>query len=266
MVLVHRPRYDDWSFPKGKLDRGEQVTACAIREVAEETGLDIRLGRPLSKQRYVVQGRDKRVHYWVARAVGQGDTSGFTPNDEIDQVRWVGLDEAAQLLTHPRDRDTLAEATTHLAKTQTLIVLRHAKARSRAGWHADDRFRPLLAAGDLQAHRLTSILAAYDVRRLVSSSSTRCVTTLAPYAEASGRLIETLDQLSEEDATDSGVRAAVAELFASGRRTVLCTHRPVLPTVFAALDLPDPGLEPGEMLVVHHRDGAVVATETQMVR
>ncbi|CAM3329035.1 NUDIX hydrolase [Nocardioides dubius] len=266
VLLVHRPRYDDWSFPKGKLDRGEHVTACAVREVGEETGLDIRLGRPLGRQHYFVNGRDKLVHYWVGRAVGSTDVSGYQANAEIDAVRWVGFAEAADLLTHSRDRETLEEAVGRAAKTHTLVVLRHARARSRSRWRSDDRFRPLLVAGDAQAKRAVPLLASYDVRRLVSSPSTRCVTTLVPYADATDRTIHTVPALSEEEATAASVGDVVARLLEDGRRTVLCSHRPVLPDVFKALDVPDPGLEPGEMLVVHHREGKVVATEIWWVR
>ncbi|MFS3127185.1 NUDIX hydrolase [Nocardioides sp. Bht2] len=266
VLLVHRPRYDDWSFPKGKLDRGEHVTACAVREVAEETGLDIRLGRPLERQHYFVNGRDKRVHYWIGRAVSDTDVSGYRPNDEIDAVAWVSYAEAAALLTHSRDRDTLAEAVGVAEKTHTLIVLRHANARSRSRWRTDDRFRPLLATGDVQARHAVGVLAAYDVRRLVSSPSTRCVTTLVPYADATDRTIHTVPVMSEEEATPAGVADVVHQLLAAGRRTVLCTHRPVLPDVFRALGVDDPGLEPGELLVAHHRNGQVVATEIWLLR
>lgn len=265
VLLVHRPRYDDWSFPKGKRDRREQVTACAVREVGEETGLDIRLGRPLADQQYRVGNRRKIVHYWVGRVLGTHDVTGFEPNPEIDQVRWVHADKAARMLTYPHDRATLAEAVAARAKTQTLVVLRHARARSRSRWRAEDRFRPLLASGETDAERLVPVLAAYDVRRLVSSSSTRCVCTLVPYADATARDISTRVELSEEEATTDSVRAIVADLLRKGRG-VLCTHRPVLPQVFAALDLPDPGLGVGEMTVVHHRHGQVLATERHPAR
>src|SRR6188472_3608982 len=80
VLLVHRPKYDDWSFPKGKLDRGEHATSAAIREVEEETGVRIRLGVPLRDQRYPIRAGTKLVHYWVGRAVGDGDVSGYQPN------------------------------------------------------------------------------------------------------------------------------------------------------------------------------------------
>ncbi|MDT0202546.1 NUDIX domain-containing protein [Nocardioides sp. AE5] len=264
VLLVHRPAYDDWSFPKGKLDRGEHITTCAVREVREETGLDVRLGVPLTSQHYPVGRRDKVVHYWAGRVVGERDVSGYEPNKEIDQVRWVPLDEAAGLLTHARDRDTLAEARTLPAKTDVLVVLRHAAARSRKQWRQDDRLRPLLAVGTVAARRLAPVLAAYDVKQLVSSSSLRCLQTLAPYAEATGRAVGATDALTEQDATPESVLEVIGRIIEQQRRTVLCSHRPVLPDVFATLGVADPGLDPGELVVVHHRGGRIVATESHL--
>src|SRR5690606_1142183 len=131
-------------------------------------------------------------------------------------------------------------------RTRTLVVLRHAQARARGGWHSDDRFRPLLVSGEQQAQRLAPVLAAHDVQTRVSSSSTRCVTTLLPYADLTHRRIHTAEALTEEGATAERVRRAVRELLDQKRPTVLCSHRPVLPVVFEALGLADPGLETGE--------------------
>src|SRR5215212_1167668 len=85
VLLVHRPAYDDWSFPKGKLDRGEPSPVAAVREVGEETGVRVRLGMPLSTQSYPHGGRTKVVDYWVARVIGDHDVSGYLVNDEIDE-------------------------------------------------------------------------------------------------------------------------------------------------------------------------------------
>jgi 8-oxo-dGTP pyrophosphatase MutT (NUDIX family)/phosphohistidine phosphatase SixA len=269
VLLVHRPKYDDWSFPKGKLDPGEHATAAAVREVAEETGLHVRLCLPLSDQGYRVVAGHKTVHYWAGRAVGDDDVSGYRPNDEIDAVRWVDVEEAADLLTYDHDRATLAEALGRRRRTRALVVLRHGRARSRSAWRGDDTERPLLRTGELQAERLVPVLAAYDVTRLVSSTSLRCRQTLGPFAGTTGWDLETRRRLSEEGATPAGVRRVVGEALdqvADGHGVVLCTHRPVLPEVFDALGLPDPGLDPGEMLVVHLRKGRVAGTERHLVR
>ncbi|MEO9324177.1 NUDIX hydrolase [Nocardioides sp. C4-1] len=265
VLLVHRPKYDDWSFPKGKLDPGEHVAAAAVREVAEETGLHVRLCLPLSLQEYPVQAGHKTVHYWTGRVVGPHDVSGYRPNDEIDDVRWVTADDAAELLTYERDRTTLAEAVPNRRRTRPVVVLRHGQARSRKAWRRDDRDRPLVRAGETQAERLVPLLAAYGVSRVVSSTSLRCVQTVEPYVRTTGWELETRRRLSEEDATPDGVAAVVDDVVDSldddVTGAVVCSHRPVLPEVFDALGLADPHLEAGELLVVHLRKGRVAGTE-----
>jgi 8-oxo-dGTP diphosphatase len=107
VVLVHRPAYDDWTFPKGKAEQDETDDDCALREVHEETGLRCRLGDELSATEYVdSRGRRKRVRWWRMDSIAD---DGFTPNDEVDEVRWVSPAEAAQLLTYGRDHALLAE-------------------------------------------------------------------------------------------------------------------------------------------------------------
>ena len=264
VLLVHRPKYDDWSFPKGKLDPGEHVTTAAAREVAEETGLDVRLGPPLSTQAYQVRNgwvRPKIVHYWVAWVVGGDDVSTYRPNAEIDAVSWVPLDKAARMLTYERDRETLAEAVAVRKKSHPLVVLRHSKATARKLWKGDDRKRPLAKEGELQAEQVVPLLGAYGVQRVVSSSSKRCWTTVTPYADVADLYVEVTADLSEEDATPDSVETIVHEVLQRPEPVVLCTHRPVLPHVYAALGVRDPKLETGSMLVVHHRRGQVVGLE-----
>ena len=262
VLLVHRPAYDDWSFPKGKLDRGERAAVAAVREVGEETGLHVRLGPPLTPQRYPVRGGTKTVHYWAGRVVGDDDVSGYLVNHEIDDVAWVAREEAVRRLTYDHDRATLAESEPLRKTSHALVVLRHAAARSRKAWRSDDRLRPLLVPGLRQAEALVPLLAAYDVSRVVTSSSTRCVQTLAPYAAASGWPPEAYDDLSEEAVTTEALVDHVDGLLHAREGAVLCTHRPVLPGVFDALGVPAVELDPAAMVVVHHRRGRVLATET----
>ncbi|MGH3362232.1 MAG: NUDIX domain-containing protein [Nocardioides sp.] len=261
VLLVHRPRYDDWSFPKGKLDRGERLPAAAVREVAEETGLHVRLGPPLQGQRYPHGDRMKSVSYWVGWVVGPDDVGGYLVNDEIDDVAWVPWQEALQRLSYPHDCDTLLESRPLRRKTRALVVLRHASARSRKRWRKDDRERPLLQSGHHQSLDLVPLLAAYDATRVTTSSSRRCVQTVTPYTDLIGRPPEAYDGLSEEDATAEAVVDLLDDLLEADTGSVLCTHRTVLPSVLDALGVPEVALDPAGMLVAHHRSDRVVATE-----
>jgi len=107
VAVIHRPRYDDWSLPKGKLDRGEGFEEAALREVEEETGVRCRLGRELEPSSYRDQkGRKKLVRWFLMEPLGAG--GGFEPNDEVDELRWLSLPEAAELVSYEHDRRLLA--------------------------------------------------------------------------------------------------------------------------------------------------------------
>jgi phosphohistidine phosphatase SixA len=213
-------------------------------------------------QEYDVEdGRRKRVHYWVGRAVGGDDVTTYQRNDEIDDLAWVTLDEARHRLSYDHDRALLEEATSFAKRTVPLVVLRHGRARIRRTWAGDDRDRPLTRAGEFQAEQLAPLLGAYGVTHVLTSSSRRCWTTVAPYAEVADVEIEDTDDLSQEDATPELATKHVQALLARKEPSVLCTHRPVLPWVFEALDLEPRELATGAAVVVHHRNGRVVATE-----
>lgn len=264
VLLVHRPRYDDWTFPKGKPDPGEDLAATAVREVAEETAQRVRLGHPLPDTRYRVAGGPKRVSYWAARVLG-GTDEPFRPNREIDDLRWVRPRDARRLLSYEHDLDLLdaflALRDTKAHRTRTLVVVRHGKAKAREHWHRDDDERPLTASGRHRADDLVPLLSAYGVERVVSSPARRCVDTVEPFAHRVGVDLARDPRLSE-DTSERDVRRAVEELLAERTPTVLCGHRPTLPWVFEALGVPAPELAPGEGVVLHLRRGAVVADET----
>jgi len=264
VLLVHRPAYDDWSFPKGKLDPGELSPVAAVREVEEETGVRVRLGVPLGGQRYPNGSRSKVVDYWVGRVVGDHDVSGYAVNDEIDEVAWVDVEKVEERLTYRRDRRTLREALATGKKTRALVVLRHGKARSRRAWHHDDRRRPLLKAGKDQARAAVPVLEAFGVSRIVTSSSARCADSVAPYAARTGTTMTPTDGLSEEDSTRRSVAEIVADLLRADEDAVLCTHRPVLPKVYDAIGIPAERHATGELVVVHHRRGRVRAVERHL--
>jgi 8-oxo-dGTP diphosphatase len=261
VLLVHRPKYDDWSFPKGKLDPGEHVTTAAVREVLEESGVHVRLGVPLPHQRYGVgNGRMKVVHYWIGHVLDDGGDA-YEPNDEVDELRWLGWDEAEALLSYRRDRVILAAAQAHARRTTALVVLRHAKAVARKDWSGLDRARPLTEVGEQQAADLTALLAAYGVGAVHTSSSTRCLATVLPYAQAAGLDLHAHEVLTEEGHDATAAAELVAGLRAGRQGAVVCSHRPQLPGLLEAAGIPLFGLSPGELVVVHVRRGEVLACE-----
>ena len=228
VLVVHRPRYDDWSFPKGKAEPGESMVLTAIREVAEETGRQIVLGRYLGKaRRRLVSGRKKRTLYWAAQVLpeagpGEGLRAAVKPasKHEIDKVRWWKAEKAARKLTHADDKRLLARLVDWYESGQlqvrSLVLVRHAKAVSRATWGYginSEITRPLvMGRGQAQARDVAALLSAYGVGELVSSPWKRCVDTLAPYAHGCG-----LDLRSDEAFTEVSALTAPELMQASFR-------------------------------------------------
>ena len=249
VALVHRPKYDDWSWAKGKLDPDESWPAAAVRETDEETSLEVTLGRPLPGAEYTVLDgtgvpATKVVRYWAAEA---SKPAGQLSN-EVDEVRWLDVVTASDRLDYARDRDQLrAIVRADNAGTLTtwpLVIVRHAHAVGRGTWADDDAIRPLTAAGTRRAHALAPLLAAYGVTRLVSSPSLRCTETLRPYAARIGAALRTKDGLSEEGYADDPARARrhLARLVERGAPAAVCSHGPVIPELLdglAALVDPD---------------------------
>ena len=267
VLLIHRQRYGDWTLPKGKVDPGESLPACAVREVAEETGVRIRLAAPLDTLRYDA-GRSgpKKVDWWGGIPLREVPRP---PDDEVDMVAWLPVNVAMARLTYDHDQFLVAQ---HLEQPPTtpLILVRHAKAMERKAWSRKDATRPINSRGRRQAQLLVPILSAYGMVRLVSSTSTRCLKTLLPYAHRQELPIESYAQLSEEVGADDAkgvaklvnrIRTATLE---TGAPTVICVHRPVLPHILEALEMAPATLATGECLVAHlTADGEVHAVERQ---
>ena len=231
VAVVHRPRYDDWSLPKGKLAPGEPEVEGAVREVLEETGFRVRIGRPLGETRYikVVAGfeRPKVVHWWAMRA----DTGAFTPNDEIDDLRWLSLDSAAGILSRESDRVVLERFAHGPTPTRTVLVVRHGSASSASTWIGDDARRPLDEEGWAQADGLARLLSRFEVAEIVSADVDRCEQTVAPLAEALGltvRLDPLLSEVGYPGREDEAVML-VRGLVVSGRDGVVCSQGQVIP-------------------------------------
>ena len=267
VLLVHRPKYDDWSYPKGKQDPGEHVTTTAVREVLEETGVEIRLGRPLSPQVYAVSGgRAKTVHYWVGHVVGDDDVSGYLVNEEVDELDWFDLEAAKERLTYLDDLELLEQFRSVRKKTAALVVVRHAKAVKRGQWDGPDPKRPLSEEGEAEAAALSPVLHAYGVSRVLSSSSTRCVQTVEPFCTEHVVPLEEVEELSEEGYHERSARRLLDVLMNAPGSSVLCSHRPVLPELFTLLGIEEEPLSPHELVVCHHRRGRLMATERHRPR
>ncbi|GAA1452622.1 NUDIX hydrolase [Nesterenkonia lacusekhoensis] len=295
VLLIHRPRYDDWSFPKGKLDDDETLPECAVREVAEEIGLKIRLGIPLPVTRYDVvkprrndsagnpradRRRSKEVWYWAAE-VKEG-----TPRpdaEETDEVRWVTIEAARQMLTQKGDivpLDALERLhEEHRLRTTPFVVLRHAKAKPRSSWSRAEGERPLAATGKRQARAVERLLTAWRPRHLESSPWRRCVETVAPYVKQHRHKIKYRKSLTEKRARENPKKPQnrTHKSLEMLQPSCLCTHRPVLPlvleelrrwvkdqTVLEALPTEDPYLAPGAVIVAQQatdRGGEIVSVE-----
>jgi 8-oxo-(d)GTP phosphatase len=190
VAIVHRPQYDDWSIPKGKCARGEPLVECAIREVFEETGYRVRMGRFLGEAHYMKvsagEERPKVVYYWALRA----DGGLFTPTQEVDGLRWLAIDDARAMLTRATDREILGRFAEGPIFTSTVLLVRHASAGSRSDWEEDDRLRPLDSKGWEQAEQLVRLLSRFGVGRIISADFVRCVQTVGPLSEAIGVPIE----------------------------------------------------------------------------
>jgi 8-oxo-dGTP diphosphatase len=274
IAVVHRPKYDDWSLPKGKLEPDEHVLLAAVREVEEETGLRVRLSRSLPPVFYAVAGEPKRVDYWVA-TVEQVATA-FTPNQEIDELAWLPVRTAGKRLTYQRDADTVAAFLAAPRPTSPLILVRHASAGRKSEWPGDDVSRPLDSRGMHEARSLAALLRCFGTSRVVSAPAERCAATVRPYAAAIGTevLLEAAFHVSKaggpgsQAAVIAAAEEAVTRLTAASEPVVICAHRENIPVLVAAacaaLGASAPavaGLRKGEFMVLHRAGGKLAAVE-----
>lgn len=277
VLLIHRPRYDDWSWPKGKLEAGESAPDCAVREVAEETGETVILGARLPGLAYrMTNGIDKVVDYWAAQVAPPRSSAlrariayPRAPKTEVDEVAWLDIEAADERLTRVQDRVPLHALVdfheTDRLRTWAVVVARHGRAVKRSGWKGSEASRPLTEAGLLQAAALVPVLSAFGITKVVSSPWARCEGTVHPYAKKAG-VRPVLNQALTESShkrRPQPVFEAVTERLQGGSSSVVCTHRPVLPTVLravadvtpirlaSALPRENPYLRPGEAFVVH---------------
>ncbi len=290
VALVHRPRYDDWSFAKGKSSPGEHVLLTAVREVAEETGIRVFLGRRLSSARYHSGSQFKRVDYWAARPATDGHApAGFVPNAEVDALAWLPEGAARDRLSYPHDEKVLDEFASAPVATCAFILIRHATARLKTAWrnagNPDDLTRPLTAYGRDQAERLATLLECFGPARVISSAAQRCVATVEPYAALTGARVEAEPTFGLAPAGGTGAwaeaeqrirvarhhsraRRRIGELAVAGHPVVICAHRENLPSLLGwaceRLGAPvphGPPLPKGAFWVLHIGAGRLVSAE-----
>lgn len=235
VACIHRPHYDDWSLAKGKVDPGESLVATAVREIKEETGYDIRLGKLLGKTIYPVKNTTKVVYYWTGEVTG----GEFTPNSEVDEIRWLPLDEAKELLTYDLDRQVLqkAEKRFRLPATSRILYVRHGRAHDREKWSGDDNLRPLDKKGRHQSEMLVPMLAPFNPQRIFSAEPDRCQTTVAPLADELTLDVEVNELFGERAWAENQVacKQAFADVIALGGVSVICSQGGIMPDIIAWL-------------------------------
>ncbi|MBP3089154.1 NUDIX hydrolase [Corynebacterium sp. sy017] len=235
VAIIHRPHYDDWSLAKGKVDPGESLATTAVREIKEETGFDVRLEKLLGKVHYPVGDRMKIVYYWTAEVVG----GEFEPNNEVDEIRWLSVEEAKKLLSYDVDRNILEKAQKRLSLPTTARVLyvRHAHAHKRSSWAGNDNIRPLDRKGRRQAELLVPLLKAYKPEVIYSALPDRCQTTVRPLAEDLALEVH-IDELLGDDGwleNMKGAKKAFDDIVAQGGVSVVCSQGLTIPDMLGSL-------------------------------
>jgi len=234
VAVVHRPRYEDWTLPKGKLHPGEHPLVAAVRE---ETGAEVEVGRRLPSAEYLF-GPDsvKQVSYWVMRYRGGEHAAG----NEVDRLRWATVAEATQQLSYPVDRGVLADFARLPSATRTLLLLRHAKAGKRSTYSGDDRLRPLDRTGRRQAREAVPVLAAFGPQRVLAADRLRCEQTVQPLAAELGLRVLSAPALSDEgyDKDPEAGLATLRELLERPGATLICSQGEAIPMMLEQLGVP----------------------------
>ena len=264
VLLIHRPQYDDWSFPKGKVDDGESPIGAAFREVLEETGVEAVFGQYLGTTSYKVEEHKKKVKYWMARA--KNEPTPFIPNAEVDKIEWVDSKTARHFLTHDEDRDLLDDFMSKERYTSTLVLLRHAKAVKRSEWNDYDLDRPLNNDGVAQGYKLVEQLKPFGITGIYSSDATRCYSTVEPFSTHAGVEVSVSKDLNEETFEKNSKAPVdyVRQVMKFDGNQLLCGHNPIIPHVLskiARVEYSSDDLSPGDAWIVHHRGDKIVAVE-----
>jgi 8-oxo-dGTP diphosphatase len=267
IAIIHRPRYDDWSLPKGGVDQGESHIQAAFREVLEETGVKAIFGPEIGTVDYEVNGVTKEVRYWLAEA---DQFNAATPNpEEVDAIEWVSISAAIEKLSNSDDREIVRMADEFGFGSTPLVLLRHTKALKRDLWDGDDGDRPLEHVGQIQAAKIPAIYAPYGIEKIYSSDAIRCVQTIEAMAAEYGITPIYSSEISEfgfEKDSEKALDYALSVML-SNKPSVMCSHNPVLPKLVKKLigkknfKRLSAELKPGDSFVLHHRDGEVIAVD-----
>lgn len=260
LAIIHRPKYDDWSFPKGKLDTGEELISCAYREIMEETGLNIELGPFLGETEYESIDGPKHVSYWAAEVLP--DSNEFHTNSEADLLEWHDIDSARKKLTLDSDKEILEIFIDSPFQASKLIMLRHAKALARSEWQSGDEDRPLDIQGQLQAKRMHAVYQVFGISQIHTSDAVRCYDTVIGMTKPlkiEPAITAKLSEYTFEKNMDKPLDYAkeLAEIVrATGETILLCSHNPILHRMLehvskkSDVDLPENKLKPGDAWVV----------------
>ncbi|BBZ48772.1 NUDIX hydrolase [Mycobacterium heidelbergense] len=234
IAMIHRPRYDDWSLPKGKVDPGETAPVAAVREVFEETGHHAALGRRLDMVSYPIDSPSrgvKKVYYWAARSTG----GEFTPGSEVDELVWLPVADAVKRLDYAHDRKMLRHFAKHPADTHTVLVVRHGTAGRKSRFSGDDTKRPLDKRGRAQAEALVPQLLAFGASDVYAADRLRCHQTVEPLAEELGVTVHNEPTLTEEAYAKNPKRGRHRALRIAEQEgtPVICTQGKVIPDLIA---------------------------------
>lgn len=260
IAVVHRPRYDDWSLPKGKLRAGESELAAAVREVGEELGARVAVRDRLGTVEYAVPAGSKAVTYWAMQHLD----GSFAAGSEVAEIAWVAPKPARKRLSYAADSEVVAEFAARPPTDSMILLVRHAKAGKRQSWQGEDAARPLEPVGQAQAHRLAALLSYFAPDRIVSAEPLRCVQTVQPLADRLGLPVQ-VDPVLGDASYSHAPRAAEAALLAlakPGRVSVVCSQGTTIPGLIERFGrLPSVDTRKAAFWALSAVDGAIVSAD-----